>query len=269
MYYIGYYANLKYTLYTSVYKCFKVMVGVTFRNPHHSISIAAMIGGSASFKPGEISLAHNGILFLDEFSEFSRNVIEVLREPLENRYISLSKVKYKVKFEADFQLITAMNPCPCGNYGSNINYCSCTKAQVMRYNAKISEPIRDRLDIIVPVQMVNDAEFLTNLPQENSAEVAKRVLEARKIQINRQGKLNYLLSSSELDRHCVLSEEARILSINLMKNNGLSVRGYYRMLKLALTIHDLEGKMDAPLSNKHVSLASFYRSDIISKDHYE
>jgi magnesium chelatase family protein len=242
---------------------------VPFRNPHHKISVAAMIGGSSSLKSGEISLAHHGILFLDELPEFSKDVIEALREPLENKYISLSRVKFKVQFDADFQLIAAMNPCPCGNYGSNLHYCSCTKSQIMRYNSKISQPIRDRLDIIVPVQTLNSLEFLDQSTQEPSCQVASRVLMARNLQFNRQGKLNYLLSNVELDRYCVMTDDAKELSLRLMQHNKLSVRGYYRMLKLALTIKDLEGIVDAPLSKHHVSLASFYRSNIIAKDHYE
>lgn len=237
---------------------------IPFRSPHHTISTSAMVGGGSTPKPGEVSLSHNGILFLDELPEFSRQVIEVLREPLENKFVTISRNKYKVNFQADFQLITAMNPCPCGNYGNNLIYCSCTKEQRMRYNAKISAPIRDRIDLVVPVQMVKPSELILETQCESSAIVAERVLRAREIQLSRQGKLNYMLSNAELELYCEMSKKVKEHAINIVDRQNLSVRSYHRMLKLALTIRDLAGILEAPLSMQDISLASFYRTNYIS-----
>lgn len=230
---------------------------VPFRTPHHSTSSAALIGGGSNPKPGEISLAHNGVLFLDELPEFERKVLEVLREPLEAKKISIARANHKVEYLADFQLIAAMNPCPCGNLGHPQKPCSCSIEQINRYRAKISGPLLDRIDITVEVPTLNPNELQGFASGESSAEIKSRVIIAREVQIARQSKLNSSLSNDEIENHCQLDGSSRQLVKQIIEKHGLSARGYYRLLKLARTIADLQ--QSKPVTISHISLASQYK----------
>ncbi|MBE8716052.1 YifB family Mg chelatase-like AAA ATPase [Cellvibrio polysaccharolyticus] len=211
-----------------------------FRSPHHTTSAIALAGGGSNPKPGEISLAHHGILFLDELPEFSRHVLEVLREPLENGAVSISRARAQVTFPAHFQLIAAMNPCPCGYHGSE--RCQCTPEQVRRYRQKISGPLLDRIDMHIPVRALKCGEVHQPRNGDSSAVVQQRVIEARKTQLQRQGKLNRALSASELEDICALDKAQQHLLDDAIEKLGLSTRALHRILKLALTLADLQGK---------------------------
>jgi len=211
-----------------------------FRSPHHTASAVAMVGGGSNPKPGEISLAHNGVLFLDELPEFDRKVLEVLREPIESGKITISRAANQSEFPARFQLIAAMNPCPCGYLGET--RCHCTEDQVRRYRAKVSGPLMDRIDMLVEVPPVGNAILrpaLEGEKEESSATVQQRVITAREKQISRAGKANYLLSNQELEEHCQLSESNYQLLEQAISRLGLSARAYHRILKVARTIADL------------------------------
>ena len=233
---------------------------VPFRSPHHTTSSVALVGGGANPKPGEISLAHNGVLFLDELPEFDRKVLEVLREPLEAKKISIARANQKVEYVADFQLIAAMNPCPCGNAGQPQKACRCSIEQINRYRAKISEPLLDRIDIIVEVPTLNTNELQGLSDGESSSSIRERVCAAQKIQLQRQNKLNYALSNSEIEQFCVLSEASKKLLQQIIDRNGLSARGYYRQLKLARTIADLVAS--EAITSAHIALASQYKRNL-------
>lgn len=228
-----------------------------FRSPHHSTSAVALVGGGSNPKPGEISLSHNGILFLDELPEFDRKVLEVLREPLESKKISISRANKKVDYLADFQLIAAMNPCPCGNKGHPQKICKCSVEQINRYSAKISAPLLDRIDIVVEVPSLSASELQNLQSGESSATILKRIENARLKQLNRQNKLNYELSNEEIENLCKLDTKTSNLVKQICEKQGLSARGYYRMLKLSLTIADLDS--DDIVNIKHISLASQYK----------
>jgi len=214
-----------------------------FRSPQHTASIAALIGG-ASLKPGELSLAHLGVLFLDELAEFARNSLEALREPLESGVVTLSRLKRSCEFPARFQLVAAMNPCPCGYAGDPRGRCRCTAEQVARYRNRISGPLIDRIDIHVelaalPVQhLLSDAQPTT----ESSAAVALRVAAARQRQMQRQDKLNARLTHTEVARICRLDRDSQALIGTAIARLGLSARAYHRVLKLARTCADLAGE---------------------------
>ena len=213
-----------------------------YRAPHHSISEAALIGGGSNPKPGEISLAHNGILFLDELAEFSRKALEALREPLETKKVHIARVNQKVEYLANFQLIAAMNPCPCGNLGHNQKICTCSIEQIRRYQNKISGPLLDRIDLIIEVPTIKTHE-LQELPNgETSAIIAKRVANARQIQYQRQGKLNSDLNNQEIEKYCQLDLKTKQLLQQISDKEGFSARSYYRLLKLSRTIADLANK---------------------------
>lgn len=229
-----------------------------FRAPHHTASSAAMVGGGSNPTPGEVSLAHRGVLFLDELPEFQRQVLEVLREPLESGHIAISRVKAQVNFPAQFQLVAAMNPCPCGYNGSGDGRCHCTPDQVQRYRRKISGPLLDRFDLHVPVTMVNTQQFQSAAPGEASARVQARVLACRKQQQTRQGKSNALLSGRELDTVCTLDSEQQQLLEHAMDQLGLSARAYHRTLRVARTLADMEGK--ERLGLEHLTEALSYRN---------
>ena len=211
-----------------------------FRSPQHTASVAALIGGG-SLRPGELSLAHLGVLFLDELPEFARNALEALREPLESGVVAISRAKYACEFPARFQLVAAMNPCPCGYAGDRRGRCSCTAEQVARYRNRISGPLIDRIDMhveltAVPVEhLVSDAA----LPAETSAAVAARVATARQRQLQRQGKLNSRLTPAEATSICRLERDSRVLIGTAIARLGLSARAYHRVLKLARTCADL------------------------------
>ena len=219
-----------------------------FRAPHHTASSAALVGGGSSPKPGEISLAHQGVLFLDELPEFSRSVLEVLREPMESGEINISRVAAQVCYPANFQLIAAMNPCPCGYLGSP--RCRCTPDQINRYRSKISGPLLDRIDLQVQVTPIENNQLLNNQqignndqPKgESDQQIQQRICVARERQLNRQGKTNSQLNSEELKTICPLSTEQRHLMDHAITRFGLSTRGFYRVLRVARSIADLAGR---------------------------
>ncbi|MCK9563354.1 MAG: YifB family Mg chelatase-like AAA ATPase [Bacteroidales bacterium] len=227
-----------------------------FRAPHHTASPAALVGGGGVPRPGEISLAHRGVLFLDELPEFPRRVLEVLREPLESGEIHLSRARAQISYPSRFQLVAAMNPCPCGYLGSE--KCHCTPDQVRRYSARVSGPLLDRIDIQLKVLPIPHRELIrATSGDEGSAPVRQRVLEARRRQQHRQGKVNAALTAEDIKRHCVLGEVELLLLEDAVERLGLSARGYHRVLKVARTIADLAGA-DA-LDTTHLGEALGYR----------
>jgi magnesium chelatase family protein len=213
-----------------------------FRTPHHTASGVALVGGGSHPRPGEVSLAHNGVLFLDELPEFDRRVLEVLREPLESGTITVSRAARQSEFPARFQLIAAMNPCPCGHLGDPAGKCRCTSDQVQRYRMKISGPLLDRLDLHVEVPRVAAETLRSDGPlPESSAIVGQRANEARVRQLSRQSKSNARLSNTEVDKHCTPDEQGLVVLERAMRRFALSARAYHRILKVARTIADLEG----------------------------
>jgi magnesium chelatase family protein len=215
----------------------------SFRAPHHTASSVALVGGGSPPKPGEISLAHQGVLFLDELPEFNRTVLEALREPLESGHITISRASYQSQFPAKFQLIAAMNPCPCGHFGSVNNRCQCTYEQVQRYQNRISGPLLDRLDLHVQVPPLARGTLSTASENtaETSAKVRERVMKARDRQHRRQAKYNSALAGKEVDKYCAISPADHQLLDQAMERFGLSARAYHRILKVARTIADLSG----------------------------
>lgn len=230
-----------------------------FRAPHHTASAAALVGGGSNPKPGEISLAHNGTLFLDELPEFDRKVLEVLREPLETGHITISRATRQADFPARFQLIAAMNPCPCGYLGDTSGRCHCSSEQVLRYRARISGPLLDRIDMHLEVPRVPHEVLRKGSPQgeESSATIRARVVAARGIAAARNGKPNSALSAKEVKLHCDLTEQGHTLLEQAMDKFGLSHRAYHRILKLARTIADLAGSEHIAVN--HLSEAIGYR----------
>jgi len=238
-----------------------------FRSPHHTASSVALVGGGGNPRPGEISLAHHGVLFLDELPEFGRQVLEVLREPLESGSITISRAARQAEFPAKFQLIAAMNPCPCGYYGDSSGKCHCTEEKVQRYRNRISGPLMDRIDMHIEVPRVSQAQ-LSNRENEGgeldeplneslTEKVRQRVELVRKKQIERAGKPNAQLSVSDIDRHCRLEkQDADFLSQSIDKLN-LSSRAYHRILKVARTIADMQG--EAKISLPHIAEAIGFR----------
>jgi magnesium chelatase family protein len=214
-----------------------------FRSPHHTASAAALAGGGTHPRPGEISLAHNGVLFLDELPEFDRHALEVLREPLEAGAITISRAGRQAEFPARFQLIAAMNPCPCGYLGDPIESCDCTAHQVQRYRARISGPLVDRLDLHVHVPRVDFKSLREpNGGGEISAQVAARVRQARELQIRRQGACNAHLNNAAVERYCTPDAPCLGVLERAVQHYGLSARGYHRVLKVARTIADMTGR---------------------------
>jgi len=227
-----------------------------FRAPHHSASMVALVGGGSDPRPGEISLAHNGVLFLDELPEFDRRVLEALREPLETGRVSISRAARQADYPARFQLIGAMNPCPCGYLGHFSGKCRCTPDQIARYRARISGPLIDRIDIQVEVPSLREEE-LTSAQGEGSAVVRGRVEAARSLQAKRLGKVNGQLAPREVERHCVAEEEATALLKQAIARLNLSARAYHRVLKLARTISDLADEKTIGVA--HMAEAIQYR----------
>ena len=228
-----------------------------FRAPHHSASAAALVGGGSQPRPGEISLAHQGVLFLDELPEFDRKVLEVLREPLETGRILISRAARQAEFPARFQLVAAMNPCPCGYWGDPDGRCRCSAEQVQRYRNRISGPLLDRIDLQVEVPRIPFAE-LQGQPGESSARVRERVVAARARQRARAGELNARLDSRALEAHCALRAEDHALLGQVMERFRLSARSYHRILRVARTIADLEGA--GAIGRPHLTEALGYRS---------
>jgi magnesium chelatase family protein len=231
-----------------------------FRSPHHTASAVALVGGGSNPRPGEISLAHQGVMFLDELPEFDRRVLEVLREPIESGSITISRAAHQAEFPARFQLVTAMNPCPCGHLGDNAGHsCSCTSEQVNRYRQRISGPLLDRIDIHIEVPRVPPKllQQRTANPSEKSQQVRARVEQARTIQLARGGVPNSALTSIEVEQFCRLNPEATQLLHRAMEQLGLSARAYHRILKLARTIADLDNQKD--INTAHLGEAIGYR----------
>jgi magnesium chelatase family protein len=228
-----------------------------FRTPHHSASAAALVGGGSNPKPGEISLAHEGVLFLDELPEFQRQVLEMLREPLESGEITISRVANQICYPARFQLIAAMNPCPCGYLGSH--RCICSDEQINRYRSRLSGPLMDRIDLQVQVSAIDNQQLLSQHKQptsETTEVVQQRVSEARDIQLNRQGKINSALSSQQLKNLCPLNSAQREFMDQAINHYALSTRGFYRVLKVARTIADLAG-LEKPTQAQYQEALSF------------
>lgn len=228
-----------------------------FRAPHHSASSVALVGGGSDPRPGEISLAHRGVLFLDELPEFDRKVLETLREPLESGRIAISRAARQAEFPARFQLVAAMNPCPCGYLGHFSGRCRCTPDQVARYRSKLSGPLLDRIDIQVEVPALSQEELLRAAPGEPSSAVAERVASARARQLARQGKTNCELAPKEIDKLCAVDAAAENLLKSAIARLNLSARAYHRVLKLARTIADLAGV--GAIGATHVAEAVQYR----------
>jgi magnesium chelatase family protein len=228
-----------------------------FRSPHHTASAAALVGGGSTPRPGEISMAMHGVLFLDELPEFNRDVLEVLREPLESGKITISRAARRADFPARFQLIAAMNPCPCGYLGHYSGKCQCTPEQVARYRRKISGPLLDRIDLHVEVPAVPPEELAARSAGEASEIVRARVIAARERQQARQGKPNAQLSAKETDEHARPDAAGEDLLKQAISRLGLSARGYHRLLRVARTITDLSGAA-RPLA-AHVAEAVQYR----------
>jgi magnesium chelatase family protein len=231
-----------------------------FRAPHHTISEAALVGGGSNPRPGEISLAHHGVLFLDEVPEFNRRALEVLRQPLELGTIVVARALRTAAFPARFTLVAAMNPCPCGFHGDPRRACVCTPPQVQKYAGRLSGPLRDRLDLVVPLAAVPAAALGAVEPAEGSAAVRARVLAARQRPATRgDPRLNAQLDGRALLRHGKIRSEARAVLIRAVERLGLSARAYYRVLRVARTIADLSA--DDEVEVGHVAEALQFRGE--------
>jgi magnesium chelatase family protein len=242
------------------------LVGVRpFRSPHHTISDAGLIGGGAVPRPGEVSLAHNGVLFLDELPEFPRNVLEVMRQPLEDGTVCIARAAMSLTFPARFMLAAAMNPCACGFHNDRTRECHCTPAMIQRYIAKISGPLLDRIDIHIDVPAVNYKEMRSGSEPENSAQIRQRVMRTREVQLLRFASLkreklycNAQMAPRHMRAFCELSPECERLLEKAMTQQGLSARAHDRILKVARTIADLEGAVS--IETKHIAEAIQYRT---------
>ena len=229
-----------------------------FRAPHHSASAVALVGGGANPRPGEISLAHRGVLFLDELGEFSQRVLDVLRQPLECGRVTISRAARSADFPARFQLVCAMNPCPCGHFGDGTGRCSCTPARRMRYRARVSGPLLDRLDLLVETApWMDDVDSAMSTPSESTPRIAARVAVARRTQCRRQSAANAALGPAETERHCALGTAELDLLRRAIRSLGLSARSHHRLLRVARTIADLA--QSERIENAHLLEALSYR----------
>ena len=234
-----------------------------FRSHHHTISDVALVGGGTFPQPGEISLAHNGVLFLDELPEFKRTVLEVMRQPLEDRVISISRAKFAVDYPASFMLIASMNPCPCGYYNHPDRKCLCSPGVVQKYLSRISGPLLDRIDIHIEVVPVAFNKLADSPMSESSNHVRDRVIRAREVQEKRYSEMkqihcNAQMSTKLLRKHTHLNDESALLLKNAMERLDLSARAYDRILKVSRTIADLDGSSD--ILTHHIAEAVHYRS---------
>jgi magnesium chelatase family protein len=233
-----------------------------FRSPHHTISDVALIGGGQHPRPGEVSVAHNGVLFLDELPEFKRGALEVLRQPIEGGEVTVSRAVASITYPACFMLVAAMNPCPCGYLGDGRHACSCTPGQIHRYRTRLSGPLIDRIDIHLEVPAVPYRELSEEHTGEHSEDIRARVTQAREVQLGRfkRAKIysNGQMRTRQIKNYCILSNEARGLLDTAIERLGLSARAYTRVLKLSRTIADMEGAAD--IASHHVSEAIQYRT---------
>jgi magnesium chelatase family protein len=233
-----------------------------FRSPHHTVSSFGLAGGGSIPKPGEISLAHNGLLFLDELPEFDRNTLEILRQPLEDSEVSISRASGRIVYPASFMLVAAMNPCPCGMYGHPVKKCICNEKIVAKYLSKISGPLLDRIDLHVEVMPLAYSELASEASEESSESIRKRVKLAREIQLQRfKGtdiRSNARITPNKLQAFCKLQPEAETLIAKAFEKLGLSARAYDRILKVARTIADLDSS--EIIKKQHISQAIQYRS---------
>jgi magnesium chelatase family protein len=233
-----------------------------FRAPHHTTSSAAVIGGGSHPKPGEITLSHNGILFLDELPEFKKDVLESLRQPLEDKQVTIARAKKTLRFPADFMLIAAMNPCPCGFYTDKRKECSCSAQQIQRYMAKISGPLLDRIDIHLDVPALAPHDITVRAPQESSARIKQRTVQARRVQQERfrgtPTANNARMSNNQTQEFCCVDAQGEKILRMAIEELGLSARAYFKILKIARTIADLENANE--ISSLHLTEAIQYRS---------
>ena len=234
-----------------------------FRSPHHLASQVALVGGGTNPQPGEISLAHNGILFLDEFPEFGRNMLEILRQPLEDKKITVSRARYSIEYPANFMLVASMNPCPCGYYNHPTKECVCGGGAVFRYINKISGPMLDRIDLHIEITPVDYNEMADTAPQEHSISIRERVMQARRKQQDRFHDVegihtNSMMNTAMIKEFCVLEEESRNMLGRAMEKLNLSARAYDRIIKVSRTIADLEDS--EKIRAHHIAEAITYRS---------
>ena len=233
-----------------------------FRSPHHTVSDAGLIGGGQTPRPGEISLAHHGVLLMDEFPEFRKNVLEALRQPLEDGVVTITRSAMTVTYPARFMLVAAMNPCPCGHYGDQRGTCRCSPQQIRQYQGRISGPLLDRIDIHIEVPSIGYRELTGRYAGESSAAIKERIIQARELQKRRftdgRSPLNARMSQRDLKQHCRIDEESGRLIEMAMDKLGLSARAYTRILKVARTIADLAGR--PAIESSHVAEAIQYRS---------
>jgi magnesium chelatase family protein len=233
-----------------------------FRSPHHTISDAGLVGGGTVPRPGEVSLAHNGVLFLDELPEFRRNVLEVMRQPLEDGNITVSRALGSINYPASFMLVAAMNPCPCGFFTDPQKECTCTPLQIQRYRSKVSGPLLDRIDIQVEVPTLRYQELASKEAGEPSTTIRERINAARSIQLQRFHKgtihSNAQMGARDLKRHCSVQDDADRLLESAINKLGLSARAYSRVLKVSRTIADLAGSEE--IQAAHIAEAIQYRS---------
>lgn len=238
----------------------KLMSHRPFRSPHHTISPVALVGGGTSPMPGEISLAHNGILFLDEFPEFSRQVLEVMRQPLEDRHISVSRARYSIDYPASFMLVASMNPCPCGYYNHPTKQCTCMPGQVAKYLNRISGPLLDRIDIQVEILPVPFQRLSSNEVSESSASIRERVVRARAIQEQRfanepEVNCNAQMNSRLIKQWCTLDDDTMHILEQAMTRFDMSARAYDRILKVARTIADIDGSDTIKPAHMHEAVS--------------
>lgn len=239
-----------------------IIIKPPYRAPHHTISARALVGGGKNPQPGEISLAHNGVLFLDELAEFRQSTLEVLRQPIEEKKITISRLNSTITYPCNFMLIAAMNPCQCGFYGSTKKKCTCSKNDIQRYLSRISGPLLDRIDIQTEVNYIEYKELNSKNEIETSLQIRERINKARQIQIKRYKQYeiysNSQLSHKLIEKYCKLDKESKKVLQKAYDNLGLSVRAHNKILKVARTIADLDNKENIEV--KHIAEAIQYRS---------